>query len=127
VTIDAQLIDWDAASSGSSVAGRDDFSSSKNFSLGAEYRIQASEKIRIFPRAGVRWFDAPWDGKGPQDLPAINDLALFISQKDGEFLIASFGCGFGWMNKEGKARTLDLAGDIGGDAPSFAMSFTMEL
>jgi hypothetical protein len=126
ITMDAQLIGWDAAIDSSDVPGRDDFGRSTNFSAGAEYRIQASEKLRLLPRAGIRFFDAPWEDEDKSELPAVKDLALIISTRSEAFLIVSVGLGFSWNSAEGKARSFDIAADIGGDAPNFAMSFTLE-
>jgi hypothetical protein len=124
LTFDAQLIEWRRAAEGSLVPGRDDFQNVVNASFGAEYRIKAGESTNVYPRAGLRRFDAPWDDKDL--LPAIGTSILAIDTRDEKFLIVSLGLGIGWTSAARKARSFDVAVDVGGDAPGFAAGFTME-
>jgi len=124
VTLDAQFIQWGNAAADSTVAGRDDFENVLNYSLGMEYRIKVADSVSVYPRAGLRRFDAPW---GDEDnLPAVGPSILDIRTRDDKFLIFTFGAGLGWMTESRKARAFDIAFDIGGDTPGFAVSFTME-
>ncbi len=126
LTFDAQLIQWDKATRGSQVAGRDDFKDTLNYSAGAEFRIRASESVTLYPRVGLRLYDAPWDDDDKAKLPAIGRAILHINAREEAFLIFTCGAGVGWSSENGKLRTFDLAFDVGGDAPGMAVGFTME-
>jgi hypothetical protein len=92
-----------------------------------EYRFKASEKLTLYPRLGVRRYQAPWSAENAMELPAIGYQRLFISTKDTDFIVGSIGLGLGWSSVEGKARSFDLGWDIGADAPGFGASYNMEL
>jgi len=124
ITADAQRIGWNDAGTKSQIAGRDDFQNTVSYSLGAEYRLKVGDSTSLYPRAGVRLFDAPW--ADPKNLPAVGNAILDIQTKDDRFLIGTFGVGLSWMTETRKARSFDLGIDIGGDAPGFAAGFTME-
>ena len=124
ITTDAQVIGWRDAGTKSKVAGREDFQNTVSYSLGAEYRIKVGDGTSLYPRAGLRVFDAPWSD--PNSLPAVGTSILDINTKDDRFLIGTFGLGLGWMTEARKGRSFDVAFDIGGYAPGFAASFTME-
>jgi hypothetical protein len=126
VTIDAQIIQWDQATQDSNI-DENDFSDAENFSAGIEYRLDVSKKITLYPRAGIRRYDAPWDDPDGQALPGIGDRRLVIETKDGDFIIGSVGLGVGWSSEAGRTRSIDLAFDFGGDVNGFAMSFTFEM
>ncbi len=126
LTLDAQFIKWDAANPDSTVAGRDSFRDSRNFSLGMEYRVGSAGRYTFFPRAGLRLYQAPYQGQDKGDLPATGDSVMFISNRSDEFKVFSLGVGIQWPGEKDKNRMLDLAYDIGNDAPSFAVSYSME-
>lgn len=124
LTVDAQVIQWSSAVRHSLLPGVDSFRNVTNFSVGAEYAIAASERVKLYPRAGVRLFNAPWSDENNQ--PAVGLQRLSIDTKSGKFVIGSVGLGVGWANDAGKSRMFELGIDAGGDQPGFALSFTME-
>jgi len=124
LTVDAQVIQWSSAVRHSLLPGVDSFRNVTNFSAGAEYAFAASEKVKLYPRIGVRLFNEPW--KDENRLPAVGLQQLSIDTKSGSFVIGSFGIGVGWSNEAGKSRMFDLGIDIGGDQPGMALAFTME-
>lgn len=124
LTVDAQEIQWSSAVRHSLLPGVRSFRDVTNYSAGAEYAIQASEKVKLYPRAGVRYFNAPWSNAN--DLPAVGLQRLGIKTKSGSFVIGSAGLGVGWANDAGKSRMFDLGFDAGGDEPGFALAFTLE-
>ncbi|MBI2898611.1 MAG: hypothetical protein HYY17_00330 [Planctomycetes bacterium] len=127
LTFDLQWIDWDGATDDSNLKdfGSDDFRDVFNYSAGAEFRIKVSEKVRLFPRAGFRIFEAPWSDE--EALPSIGWHLLFIETKKSRFTIFTFGLGVAWRTESGKEWKVDVAGDVGGDAPGFAFGFTLEI
>lgn len=124
LTFDAQWIDWDGATEDSGFAGVDNFEAVFNYSVGVEVRIQLSDTVRLYPRAGYRFYDAPWDDE--DNMPAIGFSPLVIESRDDKFNILTLGFGLAWTTESGKSRTVDIGADYGGDAPGFAMGFTME-
>jgi hypothetical protein len=118
------VVQWSSAVRKSLLTGVDSFRDVTNYSVGAEYAIQGSEKVKLYPRAGVRLFNAPW--KNEDDLPAVGLQRLRIETRSGSFVIGSIGIGVGWTNDAGKNRMFDLGLDAGGDEPSVAFAFTME-
>ncbi len=131
VTMDFQWIEWSATAEDPLYANYDGFEDAFNFSIGMEYRIKlntwfpsAGDKINIYPRIGYRRFDAPWSD--PDDLPMTGSYRLVLSTKDEAFNIFTYGLGLAWSNEAGKSRSLDIAGDVGGDAPNFAAGLTFE-
>jgi hypothetical protein len=125
LTADAQRIEWDRATRDSELAGLDDFQDATNLSLGFELRLEVG-KVRIYPRAGVRQYDAPWDDDDRARLPAIGTSQLAITTRDEKFLILTLGVGIAWSGEGGKQRQFDLGVDVGGDSPGVAAGFTME-
>lgn len=123
LTFDAQWINWDRATE-DSLLGADDFQDVFNYSAGLEYRIQLSDTVRLYPRAGYRFYDAPWKDKDFP--PGIGIQILIIDPSDEKFHIVTGGFGLAWTTEAGKGRTVDFGFDYGGDAPGFAMGFTME-
>ncbi|MBV8880227.1 MAG: hypothetical protein JO332_09705 [Planctomycetaceae bacterium] len=124
LTADAQVIQWSNAVRHSLLPGVKSFRNVTNYSVGAEYAVAASEKVKLYPRAGLRRFSAPWSDE--DDLPAVGVQRLSIETKSGSFLIGSVGLGVGWANEAGKSRMFDIGVDAGGDQPGFALAFTME-
>jgi hypothetical protein len=124
LSADAQVIQWSSAVRHSLLTGVDSFRNVTNYSVGAEYAIPASERVKLYPRAGVRLFNAPWSNEN--NLPAVGLQRLDIDTKSGSFVIGTFGLGVGWANDAGKSRMFDIGFDVGGDQPSFALAFTME-
>ncbi len=126
LTFDVQWINWDAATDDSTLSGAESFRDVFNFSSGGEYRIKITDNIRLFPRLGIRVFEAPWND--PITLPAIGHHQLFIETERKRFTIFTFGIGVAWSTAEsGKLWRVDLAGDVGGDAGGFAFGFSLEL
>lgn len=124
VTLDAQVIQWSSAVRESLLPGVDSFRDVTNYSAGVEYAIRASEGARIYPRAGMRLFNAPWEDE--DDLPAVGLQRLGIETKSGSFVIVSAGLGVGWKSDAGKNRKFDVGVDVGGDLPGFALALSME-
>jgi hypothetical protein len=124
LTADAQVIQWSSAVRHSLLTGVSSFRDVTNYSMGVEYAVVASEKVKLYPRAGVRLFHAPWSDAS--DLPAVGVQRLSIDTKSGSFVIGSVGLGVRWANEVGKSRMFDLGLDVGGDQPGLALAFTME-
>src|SRR5258707_4265078 len=93
LTVDAQVIQWSSAVRHSLLPGVDSFRNVTNYSVGAEYAFVASEKVKLYPRVGVRLFNEPW--KDENKLPAVGLQQLSIDTKSGSFVIGSFGIGVG--------------------------------
>jgi len=124
LTADAQVIQWSSAVRHSLLPGVGSFRDVTNFSVGGEYAIPVSERVKLFPRAGIRLFNAPWSDE--KNLPAVGLQRLGIKTKSGRFVIGSGGIGIGWSSDAGKNRMFDLGVDAGGDEPGLALAFTME-
>jgi long-subunit fatty acid transport protein len=124
VTIDFQWIDWSATAQKPQFSNFDGFEDAFNFSMGVEYRIKLSEKVTLFPRMGYRRFDAPWKDK--DDLPMTGPFRLVLDTKSQAFNLFTYGFGISWATDAGKVRSVDFAGDAGGDAVNFAVGLTME-
>lgn len=124
ITADVQWIDW-SETAPTPAAGQPGFEDALNISTGMEYRIETA-KVNLFPRVGYRRFDAPWDDE--DNLPAANAVSkLFLDTKAEKFNIFTFGLGISWSTESGKARTLDIGADVGGDELNVAIGFTLEL
>jgi hypothetical protein len=124
VTVDVQYNEWSKATAPSAVLGRAGFQDSISYSFGVEYRIPVGGGVSLYPRGGFRILDAPW--RDPANLPAVGNSVLDIVTQSGRFYIGSAGFGVGWATEGGKQRSIDIAGDYGGDAPGFALSYNME-
>jgi hypothetical protein len=118
--------DWKRAVEKSRLPGLDGFESSLNVSIGAEYRIELDPLVGLLPRVGIRYFDAPWKQSNRPDLPASGSHQLFIDSRSSSFVIFSFGVGLSWGYKEGTQDSLDLGFEVGGDAPSIALSYAFQ-
>jgi hypothetical protein len=124
VTIDFQWIDWSATAQDPQFSNFRGFQDAKNYSMGFEYRIKLSDRVSFFPRAGFRRFDAPWGNKN--DLPMTGPFRLVLDTKAQAFNIVTYGVGLSWSTEASKVRSVDFAGDAGGDAINFALGLTME-
>jgi hypothetical protein len=124
LTLDAQVIEWSSAVRHSLLPGVGSFRDVTNFSIGGEYAVPLSDRVKLFPRAGLRLFNAPW--RNENDLPAVGLQRLGIKTRSGSFVIGSLGLGVGWSSDAGKNRMFDLGLDFGGDEPGVALGFTME-
>jgi hypothetical protein len=122
VTIDIQIVDWKATAEDPVFPGHDGFENAINVSMGAEYRIKAGEKINVFPRLGIRMFDAPW--ADADNLPSTGTFKLVLDTDDESFLIVTLGLGIGWTTADGQSRSFDVAADFGGDSVNFAVGYT---
>ncbi len=123
-TLDFQWIDWSATAEDPVYPGQEKFEDAMNFSLGAEYRIQLSDTMFIFPRIGYRRFDAPW---GDKDNMPVTGMYKLVMETDREaFNIFTYGVGLSWTSKDGKLRSVDVAADAGGDSINFAVGYTHE-
>ena len=96
-----------------------------NYSLGFEYRIAATEKVSLYPRAGYRRFNAPWDDK--DNLPMTGDFKLLLDTKGSHFNIVTMGMGVSLTDDKGKLWVIDLGLDFGGDTFNMALGFTYEI
>jgi hypothetical protein len=123
-TIDFQWIDWSATAQRPQFDNFKGFDDAKNFSVGFEYRVKVSDRVSLYPRLGYRHFDAPWSNKN--DLPMTGSFRLVLDTKAGAFNILTYGAGVSWTTESGKVRSVDFAGDAGGDAINFAIGMTME-
>jgi hypothetical protein len=123
VTADVQWIEWSRTADDPLFAGKNEFEDVVNVSFGLEVRVPAGA-VTLYPRVGVRRFDAPW---GDADaLPVTSDYQLVLDTEDEAFTIFTFGLGISWLSDETKVRSVDLAGDVGGDAYNLALGFTYE-
>jgi hypothetical protein len=86
-----QWINWDRASEDDLFDEGNEFKDVFNYSIGGEYRIGVAEGTSLFPRAGIRFYKAPW--KDHDDLPRVGAQQLMIEPDDEEFIIFSFGGG----------------------------------
>jgi long-subunit fatty acid transport protein len=130
VTLDAQRIEWDRATRDSTLPDHHSFENVNNYSLGAEYAIKIPwllPGVTLYPRAGVRRFDAPWQSTNKQELPGITDRRLIIDPHHSVYTIVAYGLGLAWSNDAGKIRSIDIAIETGGDSPNFAIGLTFEL
>jgi hypothetical protein len=118
-----QRVGWSKASHRSAIPGVEAFQDSTTVSVGAEYRVPVSDTTTLFPRLGLRLFEAPWSGNDRARLPAYEDWQLSISTRAGRFLIFSGGIGISFAGTSGGVTSLEVSFDIGGDAPGAAASF----
>jgi long-subunit fatty acid transport protein len=124
VTFDFQWIDWSETAEDPLHPDFKGFDDAVNVSLGIEYRIPITETVSLYPRAGLRHFDAPWSDK--DDLPMTAAYRLVLDTEGEAFSIFTFGLGIGWLSDNQKSRSLDFAADVGGDAVNMAMGLTYE-
>jgi long-subunit fatty acid transport protein len=123
-TVDFQWIDWSATADKPFFAGQPTFRDAYNISFGAEYKIPLGAGLDLYPRAGYRRFQAPWDNKN--DLPMTGDHKLLLDTKGSVFNLVTAGFGLSWASEAGKIRSVDLGADFGGDAPNFAVGLNYE-
>lgn len=123
-TVDFQWIDWSATAQSPQYSNFRGFQDAKNYSVGFEYRYVLSERVSLYPRLGYRHFDAPWASK--TDLPMTGPFRLVLDTKGEAFDMATYGIGVSWTTDAGKVRSVDFAGDAGGDTINLAIGFTME-
>jgi hypothetical protein len=124
LTLDAQFIQWRDTAAKPFFDNQPRFENVVNYSAGAEYRIRVSEKVSLYPRIGYRRFDAPWANRN--DLPATGGFKLVLDTKGEAFNLATFGAGVSWATADGKLRSIDIAGDVGGDAVNVSIGYTHE-
>lgn len=126
LTVDLQWVDWENAAEESLIDGVDDFRNTTNVSIGAEYRLNLKENgsLLLYPRAGLRFIQAPWDDK--DELPATGFNQLAIDTKDDRFTVLSLGLGLYWTTADGKSRGVDVGYEIGGDSWNLAFGYTHE-
>jgi hypothetical protein len=124
VTIDFQWIDWSATAQRPLYDNFRGFQDAKNYSMGFEYRVKVTDKISLYPRLGYRRFDAPWGSK--DNLPMTGPFRLVLDTKAQAFNLVTFGAGISWTTESGKVRSVDIAGDAGGDAANMAIGLTLE-
>ncbi|MDP6957882.1 MAG: hypothetical protein QF645_03620, partial [Planctomycetota bacterium] len=124
-TIDFQWINWSATAEDPTLSGDfKTFDDAFNISVGFEYRIQISESFFLYPRAGYRLFDPPWEDE--DDLPATGRYKLVLDTKGSSVNIFSLGAGLSFSTEEGTFRTIDIAFDFGGDSANVAVGYTHE-
>jgi len=124
VTFDTQFIQWSETAQDPFFSNAETFRDSVNYSVGLEYRIPVLETLRLYPRLGYRRFQAPWEDK--DNLPSTAGFKLVLDTQDSDFNIVTFGVGLSWTTESRKVRSLDIAGDAGGDALNVAMGYTHE-
>jgi long-subunit fatty acid transport protein len=123
-TIDFQWIDWSATAQKPQYDNFHGFQDAKNYSIGFEYRVKLSERVSLYPRLGYRHFDAPWADK--KDLPMTGPFRLVLDTNGQAFNLVTYGVGVSWTTDAGKVRSVDIAGDAGGDAVNMAVGMTLE-
>jgi long-subunit fatty acid transport protein len=124
LTADVQTLAWEATAQDPAFSGYRGFRDAVNVSVGAEYRLEAGENLTLFPRIGYRRFEAPWED--PDDLPSTGRFKLVLDTDDEAFNLFTFGLGISWASAAGKVRSVDIAGDTGGDAFNVALGYTHE-
>ncbi|HEX7896848.1 MAG TPA: hypothetical protein VF950_03760 [Planctomycetota bacterium] len=124
LTVDVQTLAWKETAQDPSFAGYRGFRDATNVSFGAEYRLDVGANVTLFPRVGGRRFEAPW--ADPDDLPSTGRFKLVLDTDDDVFSLFTFGLGISWTSAAGKVRSVDLAGDTGGDAFNVALGYTHE-
>jgi long-subunit fatty acid transport protein len=126
VTLDFQWVAWSGTAEDPLFPQQPTFQDAYNYSVGAEYRVKIPgvESVDFYPRLGFRRFAAPWSDK--DDLPAVGAYKLVLDTKGEVFNIFTFGLGISWASAAGKVRSIDLAGDVGGDSPNVAVGLTYE-
>ncbi len=124
VTVDFQWLDWSETAQEPNFPGYETFEDATNLSLGFEYKLEAGESVILLPRLGYRRFQAPWEDK--DDLPATGAFKLVLDTDGETFDIATFGLGVSWTTEANKIRTIDVAGDVGGDSWNVAVGYTHE-
>lgn len=124
--LELQWTDWEEAASESGLPGIDGFESTLGLSGAAEYRIELAPTVGLLPRAGLRYWDAPWRDASKSDLPAMDNYQLLIDTKSGRFVIFSVGFGLSWSYDEGTQDTLDFGFEFGGDTIGVALSYTFQ-
>ncbi len=125
ITSDFQWINWSETAERPGLGSVfPEFEDAFNFSLGLEYRIVLSDSVSLLPRLGYRYFDAPWDDG--DNLPVTGVYKLVLETEGDLFHMATAGLGVSWTTEEGKTRSVDLAGDVGGDSFNLALGYTHE-
>jgi hypothetical protein len=120
LTVDVQIIFWDAATQDDLTGAGENFQDAVNWSFGAEYYLRLTETVSLLPRAGFRIYDAPWDDKDV--LPAIGRNVLSIDTNNDRFNIFTFGGTIQWVT-ENKVRAFDVGVEVGGDSPNFSIGY----
>ena len=123
-TVDFQWIDWKSTAEDPFFHQFKGFREAFNVSMGLEYRIRMSERVSLYPRMGYRRFEAPWSSK--DNLPMTGGFRLVLDTKAANFNLFTYGAGVSWTTESGKVRSVDVAGDAGGDALNFAVGLTLE-
>jgi long-subunit fatty acid transport protein len=124
VTFDLQWLDWSETAEEPLYDGFEGFEDAVNVSMGVEYRVPVSERVSIYPRAGLRRFDAPWGDK--DDLPMTGVYKLVLDTDGDIFQIFTIGLGVAWLSETQKSRSVDVAADFGGDSYNLALGVTYE-
>ncbi|HYE98371.1 MAG TPA: hypothetical protein VEJ18_05635, partial [Planctomycetota bacterium] len=124
LTVDVQFIQWEDTAESPLFGNHPGFEDVVNLSMGVEYRWRVSQRLTLYPRAGFRRFDAPWEDE--DDLPATGAYKLVLDTEDEVFNIFTFGLGLGWSTEAGQVRSIDVAADVGGDATNVALGYTHE-
>ncbi len=125
VTADLQSVAWSGTAEEPAFTGRKEFEDALNYSVGLEYRIRATEKFSLYPRAGYRRFNAPWEDE--DDLPMTGNHLLLLDTKASSFNIVTVGLGVSFPDDRGRLWAIDLGADFGGDSFNVAIGFTYEI
>ena len=124
-TFDVQWVEWSATAEEPAFAGEPKFEDAVNISFGAEYWIQAGERVSLYPRLGFRRFNAPWEDE--DDLPSTSNFKLLVDTDSGTFNIFTVGFGVAFTDERGRLWIIDIGADFGGDSANFALGFTYEI
>ena len=124
LTVDAQWVEWSDTAVVPLFSGQNSFEDAVNFSFGVEYRFDIAKDVRLYPRAGYRRFDAPWEDEN--DLPMTSNYKLVVDTKGESFNLFTLGLGLAWAGTDGKQRSVDLGADFGGDTWNVALGVTYE-
>jgi hypothetical protein len=85
---DVQWIEWKPTAARPYFEGQPRFRNVFNYSLGVEYRVDATEEVTVLTRLGYRRFNAPWDD--PDNLPMVGRYKLLVNTKAASFNIVTF-------------------------------------
>jgi hypothetical protein len=121
ISAEVQFVDWKNAGPPSDLPDVGRFTRSTVTSVGAEYRISLSPKTLIYPRMGVRFYDAPWLTRDQNRLPAFEEWQLRITTRAERFTVFCLGFGLSFLGEGGGATIFNVSFEIGADAPNAAL------
>lgn len=121
LSAEIQFVDWKNAGLPSAVAGTERFTRTTVSSVGAEYRVALPESMVLYPRLGIRFYDAPWSSCDKARLPATGNWQLRITTSAERFTVFCFGFGLSFLGEGGGATTVNISVEFGADAPAASL------